>query len=97
LRNLAKTTYSGQVHSPFSGFPSDGDDGPNQDDGTLLFVYYGDADLFAYISDRLGGATVDDASLDDVLGAELPAGCIVLEVDTEWNGVNFYGFAPDPS
>jgi hypothetical protein len=93
--SLARTHHLGQVYSPFSGQPADGDDGPNEGDPTLLFVSYGGE--FAYVSDRLKALVdvvaenVDMADLTDVLTID---GGLILEVDTDWNGVNHYGFAP---
>lgn len=45
--------YVGQVHSPFSGLPAElNDEGPNQADPTLLFVYYGMVGEWGYVSPR---------------------------------------------
>jgi len=86
-----------QIFSPFSGLPADGEDGPNGKDSTLLFVYYGTAGEYAYISKRLQNLVdgniedIDIGTLHSVLSVD---GGLILEVDTDWNGVNFYGFAP---
>jgi hypothetical protein len=92
---ITKTHCLSQVYSPFSGMPADGDDGPNEKDPTLLFVWYGCSGQFEYISERLqtvGGEDFDDVS--EVCKAIDIKGAIVLEVDTDWNGINYYGFAP---
>jgi len=86
-----------QVFSPFSGLPADGEGGPNEKDPTLLFVYYGNAGDYAYISNRLQNLvdgnveSIDIGMLHSALSID---GGLILEVDTDWNGVNFYGFAP---
>lgn len=92
----ARIHYLGQVYSPFSGLPADGDGGPNKADSTLLFVYYGDAGDFAYIAQRIRNDLTDAEGTDpESLATALNIdGGIILEVDTDWNGINWYGFAP---
>jgi len=89
--------YLGTVYSPLSGLPADLEDGPNEDDPTLLFAYYGDAGLYAYISQRLLDVLDDDVEETDPLdlgqGLQIDGGLMFI-VDTDWNGVNYYGFAP---
>lgn len=86
-----------QIFSPFSGLPADGDKGPNQQDDTLLFVYYGDATQFAYVSSAVLDAVKadpDELEVEDLQEALSMKGGFIMEVDTDWNGVNYYGFAP---
>jgi|SRR6185312_4917410 len=90
-------SYLGTVYSPFSGLPADSEDGPNEADSTLLFVYYGDAGEWAYISPRLANDLPEDA--DEVGAVDLAEtlqieGGLLMVVDTDWNGINYYGFAP---
>lgn len=87
-----------QIHSPFSGLPAEvPEGGPNEADATLLFVYYGNAADFSYISAHVKSQLPENAvcnspdQLADILSFD---GGLVLEVDTDWNGVNWYGFAP---
>jgi hypothetical protein len=92
--------YLGMIHSPFSGLPAESDDDPNEDDPTLLFAYYGNAGLYGYISPRLRDVLKDDG--DDTDPLELAQdlqidGGLMLTVDTDWNGLNYYGFAPADS
>jgi hypothetical protein len=95
-----KFAYLGTIHSPFSGLPADLEEGPNEDDPTLLFAYYGDAGLYAYTSPRLLDVLDDDLDETDPLdlahGLQIDGG-LVLTVDTDWSGVNYYGFAPTES
>jgi len=90
----------GNDHSPFSGLPAEVDDEPNKDDPTLVFVYYGDAGLHAYISPRLldvlddGGEETDPLEFAHRLQID---GGLIFIVDTDWNGLNYYGFAPTES
>lgn len=92
--------YLGTVYSPFSGQATHTDDGPNTDDPTLLFVYHGDATVWGYISPQVVELLPDEAGDPDNLEPhELAAlleidGGVVMVVDTDWNGVNYYGFAP---
>lgn len=97
---LIETASKHQIFSPFSGQAADGEDGPNDKDPTLLFVYYGDASLYAYVADsilrKLGcdhADSVEDSP--EAIAARLDvSGGLALKVDTGWNGVNVYGFAP---
>lgn len=94
---VAKIHYLGQIFSPFSGLPAESDDGPNEGDPTLLCVYYGDASEFGYVSDRLqelSGVDFDTVEVEELSASLTVDGGIVLEVDTEWNGLNYYFFAP---
>ncbi|OWY83853.1 hypothetical protein [Rhodococcus sp. BUPNP1] len=92
--------YLGTVHSPFSGQVAETDDGSNTSDPTLLFVYYGDAGIWDHISTRVTDHLSDDAGTpEDLDPDELAAlldidGGMVMVVDTDWNGLNYYGFAP---
>jgi hypothetical protein len=86
-----------QIFSPFSGLPTDGEDGPNEKDSTLLFVYYGNAGDYAYISKRLQNlldGNIESIAIETLHSVLSVDGGLILEVDTDWNGVNFYGFAP---
>lgn len=87
------------IYSPFSGLPADGDDGPNESDNTLLFVWYGDVGDYAYISERLTdllNTNVEEIEIESLHETIELDGGIVLKVDTDWNGLNCYGFAPGP-
>lgn len=86
-----------QIYSPYSGLPADGDNGPNKKDDTLLFVYYGNSGGFGYISERIIINTdkdPDDLSVDEIKASASIAGAFIVTVDTGWNGLNSYGFAP---
>jgi hypothetical protein len=98
--------YLETIHSPFSGLPSESEDGPNEEDPTLLFTYYGMASMYGFINPRLAKALPDElAALDvdlDLDPAELADGLhidggLTMVVDTDWNGINYYGFAPTDS
>ena len=98
--------YLETVHSPFSGLPSESEDGPNEEDPTLLFTYYGMVSMYGFINPRLAKALPDElAALDvdlDLDPAELAEalqidGGLIMVVDTDWNGINYYGFAPTDS
>ena len=94
---VAKVHCLEQIFSPFSGLPADGDDGCNEKDSTLLFVYYGNAGLYAYVSERLQALVdgdVEDMDIEVLHSIASVDGGLVLEVDTDHNGINFYGFAP---
>lgn len=91
-----RTKFEATIFSPFSGLPAETDSGVNQADNTLLFVHYGGAGEFGFISDRLigilGGAA--ELSLEELKDALNIEGAFVLTVDSGWNGVNSYCFAP---
>jgi len=86
-----------QIFSPFSGLPAEKEEEPNEKDPTLLFIYYGDAAIYAYVSKRVHAIVdgdVEDLEIEELTKAISIDGGLMLEVDTDWNGVNFYGFAP---
>ena len=95
-------SYLNQIYSPFSGLPAETDDSANEADSTLLFIYYGNASIWDYVSPRLTPGLVEDQDeleldpfdLAKILEAQ---GGLVMVVDTDWNGVNYYGFAPADS
>jgi hypothetical protein len=91
--------YSDSVFSPFSGQAADGDQGPNETDPTLLFVYYGDIGDYAYKSDAveklIEQLDENETGPDELVKHLHIANAFALEVDSGWNGVNVYGFAPD--
>ena len=93
--------YLGQVHSPFSGLPAElNDEGPNGEDPTLLFVYYGMGGAFDHVSPRFPSELtrfIDNVGPTEMAEALDIDGGILLVVDTDWNGVNYYGFAPEES
>ena len=89
--------YLGNVHSPFSGLPAESDDGPNEADPTLLFIYYGSISDYAFLGHRINNdlaEQVEDLEPVDLAEALRIEGGLVFVVDTGWNGVNYYGFAP---
>ena len=98
-----RTQFEGEfVYSPFTGSRADSVDEGEVPDSSVLFVYYGDAGLYAHMSEavrdnlRSRGFSQDpeEVSPGDLIEAlEIP-GAIALEVDAGWNGVNTYGFAP---
>ena len=87
-----------QIFSPYSGLPSDGENGPRENDETLLFVHYGDAgDSGLYISERLIkllNGDIDNISIEKIESTITLEGAFVLKIDAGWNGINSYGFAP---
>ncbi len=94
---IARVHCRDQIYSPFSGLPADGEDGPNKKDPTLLFIYYADPGVYAYVSQRLRDSMDDDIEYIDVdtlhTHIDLETG-LVLEVMTDMDGANYYGFAP---
>lgn len=103
---MIEFAFLGTIYSPFSGLPSEAEDEPNGDDPSLLFAYYGDASVYGLINPRLAKALPDDLAKQEVdldLGpTELAEalhidGGLVMVVDTDWGGVNYYGFAPTDS
>lgn len=94
-------TYLGQVYSPLSGLPAEvDDDGANQSDPTLLFVYYGMAGEWDYVSPRFPDEVtriIDNLAPDEVADNLEIDGAIMLVVNTDWGGVNYYAFAPADS
>lgn len=93
--------YVGQsVFSPFTGAVADGPDGPNENDPSLLFVHYGNAGLYAYISktviDHLHGedtADIEGLTPDELIDQLSLPNAFALEVDTSRDGTKYYGFA----
>ena len=93
--------YLDQIHSPFSGIPAGLDDeGVNHADPTLLFVYCGGVSEWAYVSPRLPSELtrfIDNLEPDEVAESLDIDGAILLVVDTDWNGIDYYAFAPADS
>lgn len=94
---IARVHYREQIYSPYSGLPADGKDGPNRKDPTLLFVYYGESGIYAYVNQRLRYSMNED--IEYLVAENLHSsididGGLILEVETDVNGVNYYGFAP---
>jgi hypothetical protein len=88
-----------QIHSPFSGVVADGEELGSDD--TLLFVHYGDAGEYGHLSERAKQAAAaaglsdsEGLSPEEVLAAIDVPGAFALRIDTGWNGVNMYAFAP---
>lgn len=85
------------LYSPFSGDSALIGDDANSDDNTLLFIYYGGANTFAYVSERLLkaiGKSEDELELEDLLDDTQLDDTAVFEADDSWNGLNYFGFAP---
>ena len=95
---LVEIRYLGDyIYSPFSGLPAVTEDGENEDDPTLLFTYYGNASLYGYVSRRLQdmlSQDVEDIDVSKLHSLLTVEGGMILEVDSDFNGVNYYGFAP---
>lgn len=93
---LARVHCRDQIFSPYSGLPADGREGPNKKDPTLLFVYYGDKGIFAYVSERFKYAASEDIeylSPQNIHKSIDIDGALILEVETD-SGLKYYGFAP---
>ena len=90
-----------QVFCPFTGRAVHSDHGVDALP-TLLFVYYGNAGEYGYVSDALVRMLTDlniKCSSDDIpvtpeeLAQKLNSDrAFILELDAGWNGVNSYGF-----
>lgn len=86
-----------QIFSPYSGLPAVGKDGPNKKDPTLLFVYYGNTGIYAYVSERVRYLMNEDIQYLDAeaLHSHIDIdGGLIMVVITDMNGANYYGFAP---
>lgn len=88
----------GTIYSPFSGQPADSDEeGPNGADPTLLFIYYGSGSVWGFVNARLAKelpVDEDDVEPEDLQEKlEVESGILII-VNTGWNGINYYGFAP---
>lgn len=85
------------IFSPYSGMPADGKDGPNKKDPTLLFVYHGNPGIYTYVSERLRYLMNEDIEYLDTESLHTHIdidGGLVMEVMTDVEGANYYGFAP---
>lgn len=96
-----KFKYLEQIFSPFTGLPAElNDDGANGADPTLLFVYYGMVGEWEYVSPRFPTEVtrfIDNLEPGDVAESLEVEGGLMFAVDTDWNGINYYGFAPAES
>jgi len=101
MGQVISIAYQDQIYSPFSGQPADGEDGPNERDTTLLFIFYGDAGEYAYISEQFrreanikGIGEIDEVE-PETLAKQVPIeNSMLLKVNAAWNGINWYCFAP---
>jgi hypothetical protein len=104
---ISKATFSSdsleEIYCPFSGQRVvDKDSGDISELPTLLFVHYGMAAMYAYVSSefaaivREAGAEVEDGHPVDSpeeLAAKLTLpNAFFLVHDNGWNGINVYGF-----
>ena len=86
-----------QIFSPYSGLSADGKDGPNIKDSTLLFVYHHDPGFYTYVSERLKYAMNEDMESfsPEALHTHIHIdGGLIFEVETDIQGLDYYGFAP---
>ena len=93
--------YLETIHSPFTGLPAEDESGPNEADPTLLFTHYGMVGDYGWVSPRWS-AVLPDAEDAETYPTALAEslnidGGFILVVDTDWNGINCYGFAPEDS
>ena len=83
------------IYSPFTGNPASDEDGNiSENDSSLLYVYYGMAG-YAYISDKLTkmlDEEIEDLSMNDLASKLEDYEGVIFEVDTNYNGLNSYGF-----
>ena len=94
---VARVHCRDPIFSPFSGQPAEVKGAPNKKDPTLLFVYYGETGFYAYVSQRLMNSMNEDIEYLDAeeLHTHIDIdGGLILEVETDVRGVNYYGFAP---
>ena len=94
---VARVHCRDQIYSPFSGQPADHKGVPNKKDPTLLFVYYGDPGIYTYSSQRLRNEMNEDIEYLDAEAIHNHIdieGGLILEVITDMDGANYYGFAP---
>jgi len=97
---MIKTKYVGEsIFSPYTGEAIDGPNGPNESDPSLLFIYYGDAGVYAYISkatkknlESKGIVDAEELEPKDLIANLDIETAFSLEVDSGWNGINYYGF-----
>jgi len=85
-----------EIYSPYTDqIVVDKDGEINEGEGSLLFVYYGMAGGYAYISEKLKELIDEDIENIDIEGLTskitINEGTL-LEVDCGWNGINYYGF-----
>jgi len=88
------------VISPYTGNCVTGEDGEViEDDKSILFVYVGMANEYAYISNEFRELIDKDIETIEIEDLESKLNHIegtLLEVDYGWGGVNYYGFI-DPN
>ena len=93
-------TNDTEVFSPYTGNCVTGEDGEIvEDDNSLLFVFSGMANDYAYISDQLRelvDVEVESIEMGELVGKINHIEGTLMEVDNGWNGVNYYCFI-DPN
>ena len=97
--HIPRVRHIGKVYSPFSGQEAEIDGEPNTSDSTLLFVYCADAGEYAHYAGRMSKLIDyenEEPDIYDLLMKLEGKGVLVIEIDTDWNGPYFYGFAPLP-
>jgi hypothetical protein len=97
---IVEVSTEEKIYSPFSGQPvySEETGETNIQDSTLLFVYYGNSGDYDYISDKVI-KLIPDIDVIKINVEDLPEllsidGGFMMVVDSGWNGINYYGFAP---
>ena len=94
---LVRVHSRDQIYSPFSGQLAESNSVPNKKDPTLLFVYHGETGFYTYVSQRLMNSMNEDIEYLDAEALHTHIdieGGLILEVETDVRGVNYYGFAP---
>jgi len=90
IQYIKMETVDGSMFSPFTGLPATSDEGANANDPSLIFAYYGNAGMYdSNLEETMEKAEIDE----DVDPTEIESGVdLIFEVDTGFDGVNYYGY-----
>ena len=97
MSKIVEVKDKDNLFSPYSGKSVIIEDEINESDKTLAFVYYGMIGDFAYVSEdfSLIAEGLDAGSrFEEFISSLDVENLIVIKVDSEWNGVNYFGFIP---
>jgi len=85
VQRIKIKSEDGTAYSPYTGEAAFINDGVNDKDRSLAFVYLGNIGDYSFVADHYNQL--------DVPPLELTSGVdIVVEVDAGWSGVNYFGY-----
>ena len=85
IQRIKINSDAGTTYSPYTGQPAFVDGEINDQDKSLTFIYIGDIGDYSFTADQYSKPDLSPANLVD--GVDL-----IIEVDSGWNGMNYFGY-----